>query len=176
MKLSRWRVYIWPLPIRPVLDLRNTRIAFADRSDDELQQAYWLFKLVSNPGLVSVGSMATNLALGLHLPITGLIRKTVFKQFCGGETIHGCEAAIQRLSESGIGTILDYSTEGKETEADFDHGMNETIATIINAKGDDRIPFAVFKPSGMGRVSLLKRTILNFGLPKLRNSTGSDPE
>lgn len=140
-----------------MLDLTNTQIAFANRSNEELTRAYWLFKLVGNPSLVSAGSVATKLALGMHLPIKGMIRKTVFKQFCGGETIAGCESSIQRLSDSGIGTLLDYSTEGKETEADFDHGMRELVSTIENASGDDRIPFSVFKVTGVGRLTLLKR-------------------
>jgi proline dehydrogenase len=140
-----------------MIDLTNTEIAFAGRSDEELNRAYWLFKLVGNPSLVSFGSVATNLALGLHLPIKGLIRKTVFKQFCGGETIAGCNAAIQRLADSGIGTLLDYSSEGKRSTDAFDTGMKEIISTIENASGDDRIPFAVFKITGIGRLSLLKK-------------------
>jgi proline dehydrogenase len=36
-----------------------------------------------------------------------VIKKTIFKQFCGGENINDCLSAIQGLSHSGIGTRLD---------------------------------------------------------------------
>lgn len=127
----------------------NTEIAFSGKSDRELNRAHLLFKLVGSPTLVEIGKAALKLGLWLHLPIKGIIRSTVFNQFCGGEHITDCETTIERLHASGIHTLLDYSAEGKETTADFENAANETIATIRIAHQDDRVPFAVFKPTGI---------------------------
>jgi len=135
----------------------NTEIAFAGRSDAELNRAEMLFKLVGNPSLVKVGRSALELALSLHLPISGIVRSTVFNHFCGGESIADCEQAIARLHAAGIYTLLDYSAEGKSTEKDFDWSCEEVIRTIIRGRDDDRIHFAVFKATGIMRAALLER-------------------
>ncbi len=135
----------------------NTEIAFADRSDKELNRAYWLFRMVGNPTLVKLGKVALNVALAIRLPIKGLIRSTVFEYFCGGETIGKCEETIQGLHNRGVATLLDYSAEGKETEADFDNSAREVMKTIELAGRDDRIPFCVFKPTALVRIDLLAK-------------------
>jgi proline dehydrogenase len=49
---------------------------------------------------------------------------------------------------------LDYSVEGKEEEAQFDAALEMTLKTIEFAKERQAIPFAVFKPTGFGRLDL----------------------
>lgn len=132
-----------------MVSFENTEIAFRDRTDGELNRAHLLFRLVGSPMLVTLGKAALNLALALRLPVRGIIRSTVFNHFCGGEYITDCETTIERLHASGIYTLLDYSAEGKETTADFEYAATETIATIRMAHRDERVPFSVFKPTGI---------------------------
>lgn len=139
------------------LDFQDTATAFADKSNSELKEKYRLFKLMNSPFLNSIGTRATKFALSLGLPVEGLIKSTVFEQFCGGETIEECEPAIKKLGESHIGTILDYSVEGKSDEADFEKTKEETIRTIRRAKDDPNIPFAVFKVTGIAPLGTLEK-------------------
>ena len=67
------------------------------------------------------------------------------------------QRTIDKLWNSHIGTILDFSSEGKKSESDFNRVMNETIASIKKAKSEDSIPFSVFKPTGLARFSLLEK-------------------
>ena len=101
------------------LNFQDTKTAFADKSDAELAKKHWLFKLMNSPFLTNFGTKATELALKLRLPIKGLVKQTIFKQFCGGETIEECQPTIEKLGNSHIGTILDYSVEGKSADEDF---------------------------------------------------------
>lgn len=133
----------------------NTENAFKSKTNSELNRSYWLFKLIGNPSLVKLGAGFGPLAL--KVGFKGLIKQTIFKQFVGGETIHDCAATIARLGKYNIGTILDYSVEGKESEADFDHCLAETLETIEKAKNDKHIPFCVFKVTGLGRFALLQK-------------------
>jgi proline dehydrogenase len=135
----------------------DTAIAFAGKSNKELNNAYLLFKSIGNNFLVKAGPSMVNLGLKLHLPITGLIKSTIFAHFCGGESISDCAHAIKQLSEYGVGTILDYSVEGEESEKGFDACEQETLATIARAKGDKAIPFCVFKVTGLARFALLEK-------------------
>lgn len=133
----------------------NTENAFKAKSNSDLNRSYWLFKMVSNPALVKFG--AKTAPIGLAIGFKGLIKNTIFKQFVGGETINECDKTIAELGKYNIGTILDYSVEGKESEADFDACCKETIETIHKAKSDKYIPFCVFKVTGLARFDLLEK-------------------
>lgn len=139
------------------LNFDNTEIAFRNKSKSELNSAYWLFKVMSSNFLTQVGPPVTNLFLNIGLPIQGLIKSTIFKQFCGGETIAECEHTIQQLGDGRVGTILDYSVEGEEEEHVFDFTCAEIIRTIDRAAGDTRIPITVFKITGIARFALLEK-------------------
>ena len=139
------------------LDFQDTATAFADKSDSQLNEKYRLFKMLNSPFLNTLGSTAAKFALSIGLPVEGLIKATIFEQFCGGETIEECEKAINNLGRSNIGTILDYSVEGKSTEEDFDRTKDEIIRTIERAKDDPNIPFAVFKVTGIAPLGTLEK-------------------
>lgn len=140
-----------------MISFENTQVAFESKSDADLRRAYQLFKLIGNRNMVKIGKPLTNFALTVGLPIKGLIKKTIFAQFCGGETIDGCDEKIQTLGKYGIGTILDYSVEGKTSDEDFEHTTNEIIATILKGKNNASIPFAVFKVTGIARFEILEK-------------------
>lgn len=139
------------------LNFDNTEIAFRNKSKSELNSAYWLFKIMSSNFLTQVGPPVTNLFLNIGLPIQGIIKSTIFKQFCGGETIAECERTIGLLADGKVGTILDYSVEGEEEEHVFDFTCAEIIRTIDRAAGDKRVPITVFKVTGIGRFALLEK-------------------
>ncbi|MDI9339650.1 MAG: proline dehydrogenase family protein [Sediminibacterium sp.] len=145
-----------------MISFDNTEIAFQSKSKADLNRSYWLFKLISNPGLVKMGAQMAPLAL--NLGFKGLFKRTIFKQFVGGEDIADCERTIQELGKFRIGTILDYSVEGKESEADFNHCVEETLQTIAKAKGNPHIPFCVFKVTGLARFDLLVNVSAGKGL------------
>ncbi len=135
----------------------NTEIAFSLKSDTELERAYFLFKMISIEPLVKIGAAATNFALKAHLPIEGLIRSTVFDHFCGGVNEKDCLPVIHKMYEKGVSSVLDYSVEGKESEAEFDSAMQTILKIIDFAKEIKAIPIAVFKPTGLGRISLYEK-------------------
>ena len=139
------------------LNFQDTQTAFADKTNSELKEKYRLFKMLNSPFLNALGASAAKFALGIGLPVKGLIKSTIFEQFCGGETIEECEPTIKKLGESHIGTILDYSVEGKSEEEDFCNTKSEIIRTIERAKADDRIPFAVFKITGIAPLGTLEK-------------------
>jgi len=132
----------------------NTEVAFSLKSDTELDRAYFLFKMISNEPLVRIGTAVTNFALKAHLPVDGLIRATVFDHFCGGVNEMDCLKVVDNMFTKGVSSVLDYSVEGKEEEAQFDAALEMTLKTVEFAKERQAIPFAVFKPTGLGRLDL----------------------
>ena len=139
------------------LNFNDTQIAFKPLSDRELMRAYWLFKVIGKPTVVSMGPFLTDVALKLHLPIQGIIKKTVFAHFCGGETIKHSLKRVDDLARFHVGTILDFAREGEGKESDFDEVEAEIIRTIEEAAQHPSIPYAVFKPTGVGSIELLTK-------------------
>jgi proline dehydrogenase len=141
----------------PNISFEDTAIAFSYKSNGELRKANFIFSLVNHPWISSVATGMTKFALNLHLPVETIIKKTAFEHFCGGENIHESERAIQKLAAYNVGTILDYSVEGEESEHDFDLTMEELLRTLDKAKTSGNIPFSVFKVTGLASSSLLEK-------------------
>lgn len=132
----------------------DTATAFALKSDSELERAYFLFKMIDSQPLVKIGTAVANFALKAHLPVEGLIRATVFDHFCGGVNEEDCLKVVDKMYTKGVTSVLDYSVEGKEDEKQFDAALAMTLKTIQFAQERAAIPFAVFKPTGVGRFDL----------------------
>ncbi len=140
------------------IDFENSEVAFAGKSDAELKQIHLLFRAMNSAGLVKAGKTLTNLAFALHLPIEGLIRKTIYKHFVGGTSIEGCAETIEKLSQRHVGTILDYALEGEEDDTLFDTTAEEVIRTIRYAhENPQNVPFSAFKITGIGRFNVLAK-------------------
>ncbi len=141
----------------PKISFEDTSIAFSYKSDTELKKAHFIFSLVNHPWISLIATGAVRLGFNLGLPIEGLIKKTVFYHFCGGESIDKTKEALERLAKYSIGTILDYSVEGEKTEEGFENTTIETILTIEKAHQSKDIPFCVFKVTGIASTQLLEK-------------------
>lgn len=139
------------------ISFEDTSIAFSYKSDRDLQRSHRLFALVNNPLLVKLGTPLMKLAFRLKAPVNGLVKKSLFHQFCGGESIDDCQGVIEKLSRYHIGAILDYAVEGEDTEEDYDHTASEIIKTIKLSKNNPNIPFCVFKPTGIASIEILRK-------------------
>jgi len=148
----------------------NTEVAFSLKTDTELDRAYFLFKMIASEPLVRIGTAVTNFAIKAHLPVEGLIRATVFDHFCGGTTEVDCLSVVDKMYTKGVSSVLDYSVEGKEEEAQFDAALNMTMKTVDFAKERNAIPFAVFKPTGLGRIALYEKVGLKHPLTEAERS------
>lgn len=146
------------------ITFKDTEIAFGAKSDKDLRRAWWLFKIIGFPTLMSLGKVATKVGLALRLPIRKMVKQTIFKQFCGGETIAECMETAHELERFNIGTILDYSVEGQEKEHPLDMTASEILATVRAAQLNEKIPFCVFKTSGIASNKVLYKVSAGISL------------
>lgn len=143
------------------ISFNNSAIAFASKNNEELNKVFWLFKLMNHPLLVRIGQIFASWAVQNGLPVKKIIKKTIFKHFCGGESITDCENTINSLGSYGINSVLDYSVEGNETESDFDKTLNEKLSIINYSKNHPSIQFCVVKMSSIARHALLEKLSYN---------------
>lgn len=139
------------------VDFNNYEKAFKAKNDNELKRSLWLFKLMQSPFLVKLFSKLTIFAIKIGLPVKLPIKATIFKQFCGGESIEESTEVVKKLSRSHIGSILDYSVEGKESEEEFHKTKDEVLRIIRSAKDNSAIPYTSLKLTGIARFELLEK-------------------
>jgi proline dehydrogenase len=139
------------------LSFENTENAFAYKSDKELKKAMFLFSTMSYKSLVRLGTTITPWVIRLGLPVKGLIKKTIFDQFVGGENLEETARVVNRLQKFGVEVILDYGVEGKEGEANFEHSCEEFIRVVDYASKQPNIPFISIKVTGFARFGLLEK-------------------
>ncbi|NTS40514.1 proline dehydrogenase family protein [Flavisolibacter sp. BT320] len=139
------------------LSFDNTAIAFAYKSDNDLKAANLLFSVMGKPLLVKMGAQLAPWAIKKGLPVKGLIRQTIFRQFVGGETLEETVPVAKMLGKYGVQVILDYGVEGAQGEDAYDHARDEFIRVIQFAATQANIPFMSVKVTGFARFSLLEK-------------------
>jgi proline dehydrogenase len=146
----------------------NTEIAFAYKSDEDLKHSHRLFKLMAKPWLVSIGIKLTPWSIRAGFPVKGLIRKTISRQFIGGESLEQTIPIAKKLAAYNVEVILDYAVEGKQGEDNYEQACNEFIRVINFAATQPNIPFMSVKVTGMARFGLLER------IHSLMNASNAD--
>jgi proline dehydrogenase len=126
---------------------QNTEVAFKIKSKADLKRALWLFRLISFGFIVKTGNKIIPAAIKIGLPMSWIVKPTVFKHFCGGENLDECKPVVQKLGDANVKSILDYSVEGGEDDSQIEVAFQETLKSIEFAGKNSNIPFAVFKPT-----------------------------
>jgi proline dehydrogenase len=148
------------------LSFENTHNAFAYKSTADLKKAKFLISIIQSPVMVTLATKLTPIFIKLGLPINGLLRGTVFKQFVGGETLEESARTSKLLGSYGVQVILDYGVEAKEGEENFDIVTEHIIEEIDFAATQTNIPFVSVKITGIASHKLLEN--LNEA-PRLRS-------
>lgn len=143
---------------KTVLNFDNVELAFKHKNDKELSRTYRLFKKIDSPFLTRIGPPVVSFALRIGLPVTGLVRRTIFDIFCGGESIEGTQARTKALHEAGVYTILDYSVEGEKNEKGFDETCAEIIRTLEYGAKRPEVAFSAMKVTGIANFDQLSHT------------------
>jgi proline dehydrogenase len=150
-------------PTKPIeqdfypVDFRNFSTAFAHLSDKELRFSHFIFGMMNNARLTKFLTSLADLALKWNLPVAWAAKPTVFRVFCGGETIHESLKAVEKLGINNIGAILDYSVEGQDQEVEFANTELEIVRNIQLGQDNKAIPVACMKVSGIASNELLEK-------------------
>ena len=135
----------------------DTETAFKLKSRVNLYNAKFLFVVITKKILVSILTKLTLFLLKCKFPIKWALKGTIYNHFCGGINYDECNKTISEMKSLGVNSILDYSVEALENEEDFQKAYNKKIEIIDLTKSNDSIPFAVFKPTSLGRYELFKK-------------------
>jgi proline dehydrogenase len=139
-----------------MLSFDNTEVAFKIKSNSSLKKGNLLFGIINNPSLVKISTSLAQLSLDMHLPVKWMIKKTIFEQFCGGESLAESKPVVDQLKALNVLSILDYAIEAKSGEKEFDHTLME-LMNVVNYASQANVPFVSAKVTGFGRFELLEK-------------------
>lgn len=141
-----------------MISFDNTEYAFAYKTSNELKKAQFLFSAMGNPVLLKLGLSLAPIAIKWNIPFTKpVLRKTIFRQFVGGETLEETAVTAGRLSKYNVKVILDYGVEGgNDGEKGYDLATDEFVKVVEYAASQNNIPFMSIKVTGLVRFGLLE--------------------
>ena len=138
-----------------LVNFNDIEIAFRGKSNSDLREMHLLFRVMNSPTWVSLGKKLMNFAFAVHLPIEWMVKRTIYKHFCGGVSIMDSSKLIDKLDQRHVGTILDYAVEGEESEEMFDDTCKELLNVITFSHKNKKTPFSAFKLTGIGSFDLM---------------------
>lgn len=138
------------------LSFDDTATAFASKSNEELRLMRRIFSLMQSPRLVHTGTQMINNTLRFGL-VKQMVKKTLYKIFCGGETLQDCQSFVEKLYATKVHAILGYSVEGKANDTEYDATTAEMIRYIKFASQQVALPFAEFKITALASIHLLAK-------------------
>ncbi len=141
--------------VAPRIDFSNTALAFQAQSDARLLRTYWLFRVIDSPFLTKVGPPLLNFGFRVGLPVKGVVKKTLYQLFAGGETLQETAGRSEELMAYGVRTILDYSVEGEKTEDGFEETKRQIIQTLVHGSRHEAVAFSALKVTGLASMELL---------------------
>ncbi|NLZ96307.1 MAG: proline dehydrogenase, partial [Bacteroidales bacterium] len=153
------------------VNFNNLETAFKGKSNNDLLGMYLLFKLMNNPTWVALGKKLVSFAFAIHFPIQWIVKPTIYKHFCGGESIEDSSKLIDKLYNRNVGAVLDYAVEGERCEDMFDATCKELLNVIAYSHKSKKTPFSAFKFTGIGSFDLMVKISNNEPLSDLESKS-----
>jgi len=135
----------------------NTLKAYKLKSNKDLYRAFLIFKIISSNIVVSFASRFLLVMLKLKIPVHGILKNTIFKQFCAGLKKKDSMLVVEKLNKSNIKSYMHFAVEGYKSEADIEINLNNILETISFSKKSEALPFTVFKATSLGAFSLFEK-------------------
>jgi len=139
----------------------NTKIGFDLKSNFELKRSLFLFKVISNKTITKIGSAILRGLISLRWSwitnsqnsFTAALTYQIYDQFCAGVTDNLAMETVNKLLSKNVYSYLHYSVEGARNDISFDIHCQTVINSIEFASTKKNLPFTVFKPTAIGRIT-----------------------
>jgi proline dehydrogenase len=138
------------------INFSNVKTAFGYKKNKELRFTYFIFRILQHPVLVKMLTRVANYVVKYNLPFQGLVKSTVFKIFCSGENLNEAIDTVQKLNQYKVKSVLDYVSEGDQSEKAFNENTNIILANIKKLNSNAPGNSISVKLSGLENVEFLK--------------------
>ncbi|MDR3184778.1 MAG: proline dehydrogenase family protein [Prevotellaceae bacterium] len=131
-----------------------------EKSKGELNASIMLFRAVHYRWLIKLGRLVIPYILWIP-GVKWAIKKTVFRHFCGGETLAETKSVVETLAKYHVNAISDYSAEQAGTREKQEETKKNILESIRFAKTQKNVPFACVKITGICARPLLEKISAN---------------
>ena len=140
------------------VDFGDLEVAYAHLSNGQLMKSYRLFQLMNQTWLTNILSQLGMAAVNVNFPLSRfIVKKTIFEQFLGGETLRECKPVIDNLWANRTLTVLDYGAEAKSSEKELDLALHQFLEAVKYAAANEHIPVVSTKFSALVRNDILEK-------------------
>ena len=139
------------------MNLENTKIAYQSKSVKELKKALFIFKLFQYSFLVTLGKTLVKIFIPLHLPLPKLVKKMIFKQFCGGENENEVLLLLSQLAKFNIDSCIHHAAENIATEKERADSFERFLELLDLGGKNKSFSFSVIKPTSLGSTELYEK-------------------
>ncbi|MCX8472470.1 MAG: proline dehydrogenase family protein [Sediminibacterium sp.] len=133
----------------------NTAQAFQYKNIKELTLSKWMFIMLRSNFFNKIGGWLLINLLRIKLPISWIVKATIYKQFVGGENLEQADKTAQKIFQYQVFSMLDYGKEANEKEESFEETTEKFITSIKFAHNKEYFPFICIKISGLASTKLL---------------------
>jgi proline dehydrogenase len=140
--------------------LDNLKMAFRYKSDNELRNARFIFKIIQFPWMVKLLSNLANATLKYKLPFKFLIKRTVFKVFCAGEQRQEAIQKINYLNLFHVKSVLDYVSEGEKSVQAYELNTKTIMENIQELGNLDSEQYISVKLTGLEDLDFFEKLAL----------------
>ncbi|KAH0469359.1 hypothetical protein IEQ34_000917 [Dendrobium chrysotoxum] len=148
----------------PILDLEDTgRLYTTVKTGELLRSLATLCPMAVGPavdlGMAVMRSKAVDENRALRAAVMGMVRRTVYRQFCAGEDAEEAGETLRRLWKGGMRGILDYGLEDAEDGAACDRNLAGFLSTVelTATLPPSSVSFACVKITAISPIKLLER-------------------
>ena len=135
----------------------NSQQAFIRKSKSELYKTYLLFSVFSYPRFIRISGKIIVFLIQIGFPIEGLLKRTVFEQFCAGQQEKDSLKVVASLHSFNIKSYMHYASEGQKTKEGMEESLTKILETIKLSQNNEALPFTVFKSTALGPSHLFEK-------------------
>lgn len=135
----------------------NIDVAFQYKTLKDLKRTRFIYTYFFRDWLIRISKVLFKIAAAIHFPVRWIVKPTVYKFFCAGETLNEALTTAQKLSAYKVNSILDYAAEETKSLSEAEKNYQKIIEVINIAKEHDFIAFTVFKPTALCSSSVLEK-------------------
>ncbi|MCX7862282.1 MAG: proline dehydrogenase family protein [Bacteroidales bacterium] len=135
----------------------NIEVAYQYKSLKELKHTYWFYNYFFKSWIIQLAKKFFILSLILRIPIKWLVKPTIYKLFCAGETLQEAITKANKLSEFNVKVILDYAAEEAQTVEEAEKNYKQIVEVINVSASNSFIAFNVFKPTALCNKKILEK-------------------
>ncbi|KAK4802092.1 hypothetical protein SAY86_000295 [Trapa natans] len=153
-----------PRQASPLIDLDDPERLFSAVPTAKLIRSVGNLHVAAVGPVVDFGIwvMKSRMIMGTELAreaLIGVVRRTFYEHFCGGEDTVEAAATVRRLNEAGLRGMLDYAVEDAEDNPSCDRNLDAFLQTVESTKSlpPGHVSFVVVKITAICPISLLRR-------------------